>query len=208
MTTRRTLRSDAKPFSEEGRCSWCGEAVTAPRRSWCSQACVDAYTVRAWPSRARSLVKARDRGVCAACGLDTEQLRRAVDAAMARAYGVRHPRSEWWPVPERGSEADLVRIAKQAGRDAAWLWLAAEARQMLSEHGFEPAQHLSRGMTAIHRTLWEADHIVPVVEGGGACGLENYRTLCRPCHVAVTGQLAKRRARGRRRQRAMFSEDS
>ena len=33
---------------------------------------------------------------------------------------------------------------------------------------------------------WEADHIVPVVDGGGECGLENYRLLCRACHVSVT----------------------
>jgi 5-methylcytosine-specific restriction protein A len=37
------------------------------------------------------------------------------------------------------------------------------------------------------RPRWEADHIVPVADGGGECGLENYRLLCRPCHVRVTG---------------------
>jgi 5-methylcytosine-specific restriction endonuclease McrA len=36
------------------------------------------------------------------------------------------------------------------------------------------------------RRKWEADHIVPVADGGGECGLENYRLLCRPCHVRVT----------------------
>jgi 5-methylcytosine-specific restriction endonuclease McrA len=36
------------------------------------------------------------------------------------------------------------------------------------------------------RPKWEADHIVPVADGGGECGLENYRLLCRPCHVQVT----------------------
>jgi hypothetical protein len=27
---------------------------------------------------------------------------------------------------------------------------------------------------------------VPVADGGGECGLDNYRLLCRPCHVRVT----------------------
>ena len=36
------------------------------------------------------------------------------------------------------------------------------------------------------RPRWEADHIVPVADGGGECGLENYRLLCRGCHVKVT----------------------
>lgn len=46
--------------------------------------------------------------------------------------------------------------------------------------------------------LWQADHIVPVVEGGGECGLDNYRTLCTACHKAETkelhGRLKKKRA--------------
>jgi 5-methylcytosine-specific restriction endonuclease McrA len=44
------------------------------------------------------------------------------------------------------------------------------------------------------RHLWEADHIRPVVEGGGACGLENLRTLCVRCHKVETARLAARRA--------------
>ena len=36
------------------------------------------------------------------------------------------------------------------------------------------------------RPRWEADHIVPVADGGGECGLDNYRLLCRACHVQVT----------------------
>ncbi len=48
-----------------------------------------------------------------------------------------------------------------------------------------------------HCSLSEADHIVPVVEGGGCCGLSNYRTLCVPCHKAETAALAARRARAR-----------
>ena len=44
---------------------------------------------------------------------------------------------------------------------------------------------------------WEADHIVPVSEGGGLCGLEGYRTLCtgpgtNRCHGKASGELRKR----------------
>jgi hypothetical protein len=45
------------------------------------------------------------------------------------------------------------------------------------------------------RSFWEADHIVPVSEGGGCCGLDGYRTLCRRCHNVETAELARRRAR-------------
>ena len=47
------------------------------------------------------------------------------------------------------------------------------------------------------RSLWDADHILPVAEGGGQCDLGNLRTLCLPCHREVTADL-RRRLRERR----------
>jgi 5-methylcytosine-specific restriction endonuclease McrA len=53
---------------------------------------------------------------------------------------------------------------------------------------------LQRGAIARRRkTWWEADHILAVVEGGDS-NLENIRTLCIPCHRAVTKELRARRA--------------
>lgn len=48
--------------------------------------------------------------------------------------------------------------------------------------------------TLNRRSLWDADHIVPVVEGGGACDLSNIRTLCLICHRKATAALRSRRA--------------
>lgn len=45
---------------------------------------------------------------------------------------------------------------------------------------------------------WAADHIVPVVEGGGECGLENIRTLCLGCHNQETKKLRERLKQKRR----------
>jgi 5-methylcytosine-specific restriction protein A len=47
-------------------------------------------------------------------------------------------------------------------------------------------------------SLWDADHVVPVVDGGGGCGLENLRTLCLFCHRKVTAELVRKRAMERR----------
>ena len=44
------------------------------------------------------------------------------------------------------------------------------------------------------KSLWDADHVVPVMEGGGECDLSNLRTLCLKCHRAVTGELRRRHA--------------
>jgi hypothetical protein len=46
--------------------------------------------------------------------------------------------------------------------------------------------------TLNRRSLWDADHIVPVVEGGGACDLSNIRTLCLLCHRKATAGLRAR----------------
>ena len=49
------------------------------------------------------------------------------------------------------------------------------------------------GLTARSRqSLWDADHIVPVVEGGGECDLANIRTLCLKCHRTATATLRAR----------------
>jgi 5-methylcytosine-specific restriction enzyme A len=42
------------------------------------------------------------------------------------------------------------------------------------------------------KSLWDADHIVPVAEGGGECDLANLRTLCIPCLRRQTLQLMQR----------------
>src|ERR1700761_6452650 len=44
----------------------------------------------------------------------------------------------------------------------------------------------------IRRSLWDADHILPVTEGGGECDLDNIRTLCVRCHRTVTSNLRER----------------
>lgn len=42
------------------------------------------------------------------------------------------------------------------------------------------------------KSLWDADHLVPVAEGGGQCDLSNMRTLCLRCHKAATAALRQR----------------
>lgn len=52
------------------------------------------------------------------------------------------------------------------------------------------------GLKRLNRkTLWDADHIVPVVEGGGECDLGNIRTLCVLCHRRETLALRRRMIR-------------
>jgi len=52
-------------------------------------------------------------------------------------------------------------------------------------------------MDAQRAHQWEADHIVPLVEGGPHAP-ENLRALCRPCHLRETRALRARMAAARR----------
>lgn len=75
--------------------------------------------------------------------------------------------------------------------------------------GTRSGRHHPYSWSRIHRFMrtngvctvvqpYEVDHIIPVIEGGGCCGLDNLRTLCFVCHRQQTADLAKRRAEERR----------
>jgi len=59
---------------------------------------------------------------------------------------------------------------------------------------------LERKHHVARRVVREVDHIVPVIEGGGLCTVDQLRLLCGMCHAGVTSQLARTRA-GRRSKR-------
>lgn len=58
----------------------------------------------------------------------------------------------------------------------------------------------------VMKSLWDCDHIVPVAEGGGECGLYNLRTLCLPCHIIVTAELKERLASKRKANRSKIAK--
>jgi 5-methylcytosine-specific restriction enzyme A len=143
VASRRRVKQGGWVKRERGPCRWCGGEVSGRRVTFCSEACVHEWRLRTDPAYLRAEVFERDQGVCAACGADTEALRRdkrKLDYSARRQF-----EKEW-------------------GR---------------------------------RRHLWDADHIVPVAEGGGECGLANIRTLCLKCHKKATAALRKRLSRTR-----------
>jgi len=66
----------------KGECTWCGDAVSPPRKTWCSDACVEAFRqLHDWRF-VRNKIYERDRGKCCLCGCDT--LRMVHLASMVR----------------------------------------------------------------------------------------------------------------------------
>ena len=67
----------------------------------------------------------------------------------------------------------------------------AELRRARGSHKLKLLSHW--GLKRLSRkTLWDADHILPVAEGGGECDLDNLRTLCLLCHRRETRHLRRR----------------
>lgn len=54
------------------------------------------------------------------------------------------------------------------------------------------------------RKEWQADHIIPVSEGGGGCDITGYQTMCLECHKVKTKEMRGRQARERRGQWDLF----
>jgi len=123
-------------------CRWCGSEVPKGRRTFCSETCVHEWKLRTDPGYLRDNVFARDRGVCAKCGVDTIALRR-----------------------------DMRKLDFAARRQFLKQWKLREGSR---------------------KSLWDADHIVPVAEGGGQCDISNMRTLCLRCHSEATAALRER----------------
>ena len=148
MNTRTKPGGWVKPSSLDrgpgGRalCRWCRTEVPKGRRTFCSDACVHEWKLRTDPGYVREQVFARDRGVCAQCGVDTIALRR-----------------------------DMRRLDYAARRQFLKKWRLGEKSR---------------------KSLWDADHLVPVAEGGGQCDLSNMRTLCLLCHREATAALRGR----------------
>lgn len=193
-------------------CQWCGEVPAPPRRTWCSDECVDRWRERTDPNYIRIKVFERDAGVCALCGFDTEKATRILellnggttrqyrkfvqeaDALIVNDRRVLVPSEDWrgQTIQVWRSRSELMRAAlgDEIDRLVAKLFRGPDAaryyRDQASINSLYPFYRSS------HSVRWEADHIVPVAEGGGSCGLANYRTLCIKCHGVESGKLRKR----------------
>ena len=78
-------------------------------------------------------------------------------------------------------------ICAQCGLDC-----VAQLRHIKKLRGVARAKATTEWVLGHRKSLWDADHIVPVAEGGGECDLMNMRTLCLRCHRLSTEELRQR----------------
>ena len=91
---------------------------------------------------------------------------------------------------------DTRALAKKAAQIGMWV-----SKHVPGQNSWNGEKAFLRGLGFTRDHLWEMDHILPVSEGGGECGLDNLRTLCIPCHNLVTAQLRGRLAATARREK-------
>jgi hypothetical protein len=165
---------------QKRECTWCGASVPKHRSRWCSTKCVDEFKRRCMPFTIRSLVWKRDDGQCQLCGLDVKWLK-----TMVRKF--RYANTD--PVCVGRNYRKNLRGRKNARRQHRyrmvgnfdWSSKKCKLKQWIRIRGFNGISE-----------LWEADHKVPVVEGGGLCDESGYRLLCIPCHKKATRELRAR----------------
>lgn len=179
------------PFAgQKGRCAWCGTSdLPKGRRSWCSQACVDEYLLRASSGGMRAAVYKRDRGVCAICGCDATREYRKWKAARLEVQRL----TSWL----------LRQIVDFWGRPNPLMENPPSHAEVRRFRNDLLKRYAPGNWTPGRSTGWDADHITPVSEGGGECALDNLRTLCQPCHKRENKELAARRAKRTRTKTAI-----
>lgn len=153
-------------------------------------------TVRAikggWVDRKSIPRGANNRGLCRWCSLEVPRGR----FTFCSEYCVHEWKLRTQPayLRERVFERDQG-ICATCGIDS-----IAAARQLRDSRGAKRSTLLAHwGLKArTRKSLWDADHILPVAEGGGECDLDNIRTLCLRCHRLATMALRDRLRRAKR----------
>lgn len=138
------------------------------------------------------------RALCRWCALEVPQRRRTFCSTWCV--------HEWRLRTDPGYLRDQV-FARDRGVCAQCAVDTVQAyRQLLRSRGSRRAALLEhwRLKRLSRKSLWDADHILPVSEGGGECDLGNIRTLCLACHRHSTEalRLRLRLARSHSREQA------
>lgn len=143
------------------------------------------------PSRWKLVKGPNGRNLCRFCQEEVQPPRRTFCSGERTKYSRRKINGVW------------TQVVYRAGYGCVHEWCLRNGPRYARQAVFDRDQGVCALCGAQHtrKGEWHADHIIPVAEGGGECGLENLRTLCIPCHKNVTAELKKRLAEKRKNNR-------
>ena len=153
-------------------CIMCGKPLTGRKQTWCGDPqCWQLQWIRSGDqSEMRRYLFEKEKGICQRCGTDCEMIREVAK------WLLRHH-----IVDGRGKEIGTT------SDTCLGLGMLSEFQKL----GF-PIKVTYHGLHT-----WEADHIVPLAEGG-THHEDNLQTLCIACHKQDTKELAGRLAKKRK----------
>lgn len=164
-------------------CRWCKGPCHPPKKSWCgSPECVRQWRIRTNHRTFRAAVFERDRGICASCGLDTNQydvglLKRLIEHELSRPY---------LHICDRRAHEERIQRLRTSLEDA-YAWIRINAAES---------------------AVWEIDHVKPIADGGDYFDMRNISSLCPICHKIKTqeeniarSKKKSRKSSGRRKSR-------
>lgn len=179
----------------------CGRRPPKGRRYWFSQECVDQWKSRHDPQYQRVQLLKRDHGVCNACGRDMERaMRRMGDRfVLLRRYD---PSERFWRAQARCGEAQAHVFLRSLMKS----WPALKQRLERLRKDRIHRMLLDQYPVHISVSWWQADHILPVAQGGARSGIDELQTLCHGCHTLKT-KLDNERTRASRAASAHAARD-
>jgi len=76
--------------------------------------------------------------------------------------------------------------------------LASKGKEMVADYldSYSIPVNRIKGFLNRRQSFWDADHIIPVSQGGGGCDLDGMRTLCVVCHLKLTKMQRKQKEIG------------
>lgn len=128
----------------------------------------------------------RDRGICAECGVDAERAESRFRICSVWEWVRKHERVGSWHHRHSWMAPAPKFLHPKNDR---FQWHSPRVQSAIKRR---IERIVADGWNLLRTSWWQADHIVPVVEGGGQCGISNLRTLCERCHRRATKALRKR----------------
>jgi 5-methylcytosine-specific restriction endonuclease McrA len=178
-------------------CVWCGKALPSGKKKkrWCSQKCVDEFLIiKGDMGLVRAKLRKRERECCQGCGGDLKALAQVLRIDL-EALGSPNIR------------ASTFMTIWGRWRD----WFGKKQKGELDHHAAGFILGPSPPASVVHtrlllqqfsrRSLWQADHIVAVEDGGSGTDLSNLQLLCTKCHLGKTN--AKKALKALQRMEAL-----
>eukprot|EP00516_Mucochytrium_quahogii_P004990 CAMPEP_0203753782 /NCGR_PEP_ID=MMETSP0098-20131031/7497_1 /ASSEMBLY_ACC=CAM_ASM_000208 /TAXON_ID=96639 /ORGANISM=" , Strain NY0313808BC1" /LENGTH=1463 /DNA_ID=CAMNT_0050644529 /DNA_START=129 /DNA_END=4517 /DNA_ORIENTATION=+ len=163
--------------------------------------CYFSWHRKCYAGSARKLLAKIEKGVCRKCKVDTRAM-----FYKARVHVRRSDLREKTLFCDSGIPTQRLcgHMTTQGveGGQTRLHWSKLQ-RELLGEAQVEKllySEHLQEGQ------FWDADHELAVALGGGSAELDNYQTLCKPCHLAKTkADMSKIKALCRKQRAHMKS---